>query len=76
MAVPEVETLRAMWGSLTPPERRELLATRFDALALRREGDSLDLAASPPARPPRSSAAVASGANPVCTRSTSHRTRG
>jgi site-specific DNA recombinase len=46
-AEPSVETLRGAWPSLTPAERRELLATRFDALALRRDAGGLSLAAFP-----------------------------
>jgi len=40
-------TLRQMWGELDPLDRRELIAARFDLIALRRDGESIVFAGWP-----------------------------
>lgn len=39
--IPDPETLRGVWDSLSPADKRELMAARLDVLALRREPLSL-----------------------------------
>jgi site-specific DNA recombinase len=46
-SAPAIETLRETWPAMTLGERRDLLATRFDLFALRRDPDGIRLAAFP-----------------------------
>lgn len=47
IGLPTVKTLSETWSSLTTTEKRDLLAARFDALALRRDDDGLMVAVFP-----------------------------
>lgn len=46
-AMPSIETLRRAWSGLAASDKRDLIATRFDAFALARDGKRVTLAAFP-----------------------------